>query len=235
MPDVRVAREWGHGRKCQGCGSGLPVQRGSGRPRKWCPTCKAAKEVEWARESTRRRRGVVRNETCDWCEGPIPEHFRVTRKWCCEECARARRARLDREKRWAARGLPAPGSDGWPHSCEECGDEFFHSLREGVRFCSRPCRHAAWGRTRRARKRDVDRESYSRRDVFDRDGWVCQLCDRKIDEGREYPDPLSPSVDHVVPISVGGPDTLANVQASHLECNLRKGVSAQGEQLRLVG
>ena len=38
-----------------------------------------------------------------------------------------------------------------------------------------------------------------------------------------WPDRRSPSVDHVVPLSRGGDDTLANVKLSHLTCNLSKG------------
>lgn len=39
------------------------------------------------------------------------------------------------------------------------------------------------------------------------------------------PDPGSPSIDHILPISKGGNDTIANVQLAHFECNWIKGDS----------
>ncbi len=51
-----------------------------------------------------------------------------------------------------------------------------------------------------------------------------KLC-RGCNETKElsWPNPASFSVDHVTPISLGGPDLRSNVQASHLGCNLKKG------------
>lgn len=77
-------------------------------------------------------------------------------------------------------------------------------------------------RARRARLAGVERETYSNAEIAERDGWCCQLCHEPIEPGRCYPDQLSLSIDHVIPLSRGGDDTRANVQASHLVCNLRK-------------
>lgn len=59
--------------------------------------------------------------------------------------------------------------------------------------------------------------------VFERDGWVCGLCDEPVPRDAVYPDPLSASLDHVVPLSLGGAHSLENVQLAHLSCNVRKG------------
>jgi 5-methylcytosine-specific restriction endonuclease McrA len=40
---------------------------------------------------------------------------------------------------------------------------------------------------------------------------------------RAYPDPLSASVEHVIPRSLGGGDDLANLRLSHLHCNTSRG------------
>lgn len=76
---------------------------------------------------------------------------------------------------------------------------------------------------RRARIRDVPSEPYTRAEVYKRDDGVCQVCRKPVDWHLAYPDLLSLSVDHRVPISRGGSDTLANVQLTHLRCNLKKG------------
>jgi 5-methylcytosine-specific restriction endonuclease McrA len=47
---------------------------------------------------------------------------------------------------------------------------------------------------------------------------------------------LAPSLDHIVPLSLGGsPDSPANLQLTHLRCNLAKRDRPAGEQLRLIG
>lgn len=65
-------------------------------------------------------------------------------------------------------------------------------------------------------------EPYLRADIFERDGWVCRICDEAIDPQLSWPDSWAASIDHIVPVSLGGDDTPANVQAAHLTCNIRK-------------
>lgn len=73
-------------------------------------------------------------------------------------------------------------------------------------------------------------ETYTRLSVFEKDGWVCQLCGGAIDPSLPWPDRMAASVDHIVPISLGGDDTFDNVQAAHSGCNSSKGnrVNAEG-------
>ncbi len=78
--------------------------------------------------------------------------------------------------------------------------------------------------TRRARKRGVKTEPYDRRWVFERDQGVCYLCNVSIDYYLLFPDEMSFSIDHIVPISRGGNDVLSNVASTHLGCNRKKHV-----------
>ena len=78
-------------------------------------------------------------------------------------------------------------------------------------------------------------EHYEHRDIFERDGWRCHLCGKKIDTSAPWPQPDSPSIDHLIPISLGGDDMPHNVAAAHLRCNQSKGNRSHGEQLRLIG
>lgn len=89
----------------------------------------------------------------------------------------------------------------------------------------------------KARKRGVPSEPYTTAEIGDRDGWRCRLCGKAVNRKRRFPDPLSPSIDHVVPLAVGGDDTRANVQLAHYGCNSAKRdrTWGNGEQLRLVG
>lgn len=84
-------------------------------------------------------------------------------------------------------------------------------------------------RARKARVRDAFVEPVLAYEVFERDGWICGLCSTPIPRDAVWPDLLSPSVDHIVPLSRGGEHSMANVQASHLSCNSRKQASVPVE------
>lgn len=76
---------------------------------------------------------------------------------------------------------------------------------------------------RRALKHGAIAENVDPGEVFKRDGWCCQICGAKT-EG-EWPEPLSPSLDHIVPLAQGGAHSYENVQLTHFICNMRKGAS----------
>lgn len=87
---------------------------------------------------------------------------------------------------------------------------------------------------RRAVEKGVEADVVDRDKVGDRDGWRC-FCGKKVDRHLPYPDPRSASLDHVIPISHGGPHAYANCRISHLTCNLARGNRGGGEQLLLFG
>lgn len=55
----------------------------------------------------------------------------------------------------------------------------------------------------------------------DTDG-SCGLCGEVMDWSLEWPDPMSPSIDHKIPLALGGAHSQANLQWAHLVCNMRK-------------
>lgn len=75
---------------------------------------------------------------------------------------------------------------------------------------------------RRAQKLAVPAEQFRHVEIFERDDWVCQICQEPIDRTAKAPHPLSPSLDHRRPLARGGDHTRANCQAAHLRCNVRK-------------
>ena len=89
-------------------------------------------------------------------------------------------------------------------------------------------------RRNRALKRGANHEAYMGRYIFERDNWICGICGRKINKRLKYPNPLSVSIDHIVPLSKGGDDSPVNVQAAHFRCNLGKNARNVG-QLRMFG
>lgn len=171
------------------------------------------------------------------CEGPAFGHG-----WCQKHYAR-----------WRRNGDPLNAGDrasirpSGLRRCSTCRQEKppedFYDVPESSRrkYRCKECQRAdARSRgvdaahRRRARLAELDSEQFSPSEIFERDGWVCQLCGRKINRRRKWPDPLSASIDHILPISLGGGHLRANAQASHLRCNLRKHTGGT-DQLRLIG
>lgn len=85
-----------------------------------------------------------------------------------------------------------------------------------------PGRAARTDALRRMRVQAATVESFAPRAVYERDGWLCRLCHLAIDPAVAWPDSMSASVDHIVPLAKDGEHSMANVQAAHLGCNSRK-------------
>jgi hypothetical protein len=68
--------------------------------------------------------------------------------------------------------------------------------------------------------------------IYERDQWICQLCDKPIDRELRYPDLMCASIDHVIPVSMGGPNSAENLQATHYLCNTSVGNKKTSGSLR---
>jgi hypothetical protein len=121
----------------------------------------------------------------------------------------------------------------YERKCAGCAGMFAAS-DQNKRFCTQEC---LWDWRRvglfpkptgeksyraRAERFGVKYETVIRSRVFERDAWTCGICDTPVDSGLKYPDPMSVSLDHVVPMCAGGTHTYDNVQCSHLYCNVTK-------------
>lgn len=181
----------------------------------------------------------VTEVSCEGCgvavrraqRGPVP-------RWCAK-CYTARNVLLTNERR---RNPDAPAlRAGRP--CQTCGEIVASTGTRGPirRWCD-PCtekhnrkvsdqwlkdrpdlqrdKWRAHKLKRRAQQRNLPAESISPQAIFERDGWSCGICRQDIDPDDRYPDPGSASVDHVIPLSLGGHHVWSNVQASHLLCNV---------------
>ena len=88
---------------------------------------------------------------------------------------------------------------------------------------------------RRALKFGAEYETFSRQEIFQRDKYVCQLCNRKTRPDYNQYHPLYPHLDHIVPLSLGGYHTKVNTQCLCRNCNTVKKNIGLGDQLRLFG
>ncbi len=78
---------------------------------------------------------------------------------------------------------------------------------------------------RRVRLDNVSIERFDPHEIFERDKWICQLCHSPVDSNLEWPDPLYPSLDHVLPLAANGQHSRTNTQLAHWICNVRKGAA----------
>ena len=121
--------------------------------------------------------------------------------------------------------------------CKRCGSQnvmtstgTFGPHREKIKCMD--CEAVTWGfepagpgtSSRQRAKRYGGRVGqYKRRDVFEADGWTCQICRATVSELVPVHDMTRAHIDHIIPLSRGGDDTRENVQTLCQGCNLKKG------------
>jgi len=124
--------------------------------------------------------------------------------------------------------------------CKECNKPFVseYGNKRSV-YCCDGCSHTHMHRIRRQKERAILRkasiESVDAIKVFNRDGWKCQLCNKKLrrkDRGTCCDN--APELDHIIPLSKGGEHSYRNTQCACRKCNSEKSNSELG-QLRLFG
>jgi hypothetical protein len=105
---------------------------------------------------------------------------------------------------------------------------------------SEEARHRKRQRARaRHRNRQVTGDGVTDEQILERDKWTCRIdqClyrSRRINPKYKYPDKRSASIDHILPLSLGGDDTQYNKRACHFGCNMARGTGRPGEQMPLA-
>jgi hypothetical protein len=75
-----------------------------------------------------------------------------------------------------------------------------------------------------------------KRKLCEQQKWKCSLCGKKLNSKLRSTHNMGVTIDHVIPVSKGGTGDLANLNAAHRICNIKKGNRSLGpEQLRIFG
>ena len=203
-------------RDCEVCGKPFPpksshglVQRTCSREcGKWINARARGKFTEW--------RSIL--PTCEKC-GAVT--YRGKLSHYCREC-------VDVAKResWArdAAKRKKPPRPILTIECQLCGCGLTTAYPE-TKWCRRCRRSVRKGDHRhRARRYGVAYEPINPAEIYERDNWTCHICSEEIRRvpGNEV-DIDGWSLDHVIPMSHGGPHLKWNVAASHWGCNVLKG------------
>ena len=94
--------------------------------------------------------------------------------------------------------------------------------------------HRIAGHKRRALKMNAGYEIFDPKEVFEGDRYICQHCGKKTrPDYKNTNHPLYPNLDHIIPLSKGGPHIKANTQCLCRQCNMKKSNNAKGDQMRL--
>ena len=131
-----------------------------------------------------------------------------------------RLARFRRRMEKVAEGKPASKRVFIQGRCSWCEEQFCAPMGK---WCSSKCKMAEKSALRHPER--FNPTPRLRREVYERDGWVCGLCDLPIDSSLAWPHKWSASLDHIVPQShMLIPDHSAlNLRAVHLQCNSMRG------------
>lgn len=152
---------------------------------------------------------------------PYPEFYGLKTSFC-KPCSRAR-----------ARAYGQ--AHATPPRQAQCGfcRKGFETHQPNAEHCSTRCRRAAWkarqvnlAKLESDRRRALMQGAYvadvDRQEIFERDGWVCQLCHEPVDRSLVFPHKMAASLDHIVPLARGGKHEPSNTQLAHFICNSAK-------------
>jgi 5-methylcytosine-specific restriction endonuclease McrA len=204
---------------CKECAALVP-QGHVGRPREFCDdVCKIryhSRRSNWSKVGLREGLGAA---FCRECDDP----FIMDRRnavYCSTACYRKG-------------NQYRPPFEPFIKACENCGSEFT-AKRSDARFCSTLCKNRDAGRRRmRTAKDSFGALAYSDQEIFERDGWRCHLCGKRVSKTAPRMSPTGATIDHLVPRSLGGVDAPSNVATAHRQCNVNKNTRAANDQLRL--
>jgi len=121
-------------------------------------------------------------------------------------------------------------------TCIECDCQVVTTYGDKrKKYCSDDCADKRNKRIAKAKRRahrvnNGKAESIDPIIIFIRDGWRCRLCGQKTPKKlRGTIDDKAPELDHIVPLSLGGPHTSTNVQTLCRKCNQLKGATICGQ------
>lgn len=206
---------------CAGCARPIYLGRGS-RPQ-GAATCQACRAEG---------RGPVPRapRPCRVCQAPFvpPRGSKGSRVTCTDACFDAFMQ--------AAAQLKAAANLVTERPCPDCGQLVLggHSTRR----CP-PCRAVrsqASNRRKNVKRRGAQMadRTLTLPELGRREGWRCHLCLKRVDQRLKSPHPMSPTFDHLIPISEDGDDAPENLRLAHRTCNVKRGTGGI-VQLLLVG
>ena len=224
--DIAAEREAAAFKPCIVCGAKAPCGRTCPDHRNFaqCSIC-----ATWHKNSNPHRETIYCSEDCRIEAGvnaagkyvgtssPLDWHncrcgawiARPDKKRCSTKCRPA-----PAEKIRTCPDCPAPLAKN-QQRCDDCRD--IHAAEK--RKQARKARPKGNKFRSRARHHGVPYEPVNRQKVYERDKWMCGICNEPVDKALKFPDVMSASLDHIIPMAKGGPHSYENTQCAHFICN----------------
>jgi len=177
-------------------------------------------------------------KTCKQCDKLFVGHKYKRSDYCSEVC------RVTYLTQYSIEYEKKKKEQKNPYVCKWCEEVFIAPYGSKRRiFCSDICikqyrnfykkkRKGFYGNHRqRARHYGVEYQRIKDIDILKRDKWTCCYCGCKMSkELRGTYKPNSPEIDHIIPMSKGGPHIESNLVCSCRECNnLKSDTTAEGQ------
>lgn len=192
---------------CQGCGEEIPVKCFGDTNKVFCSSCKGLRQREKGRTA---KKGKSKRRWKKKKDSPMRAIYDQWISLGSKPCSKCQA------------GFPVSTfQDCNRLYCQACKGDVD---RERSRLKGKKNGHSR----RRARKFNVPYENVDRLSVFQRDEYKCWICGKKtlsdfaLSEGSSCPHPDSPTLDHVIPLSKGGPHSYSNTKCACFLCNCLK-------------
>lgn len=214
----RAARTIGW-RSCEGCGCLFSISATqSQKSRRRCgldccqrpaSDCASLRTVEFRR--------------CAWCDHVLVVATGSQQTLCSKSCRKA----------WGRYRNPEwlDFKRIYWRSCPTCEKPWYSTRKNDRVCCSQECIDQFYEDQKNPDKRYRNVADGTRRRVYERDRWICQLCEGPVDPDESGH--FGPSIDHILPVSRGGSDHEWNLQLAHWICNVRRGNDLLDGQLGL--
>ena len=186
----------------------------------------------WHRRMNGRKKHA---KVCEFCGADYATTSRRS-AFCSERCAKrdhygwSRSKEIVHSPRSAARPsvvVVPPNRKRWfACVCRVCGAGFID--KAPYTHCSDSCRRVtrrAAVHAQKASRGEFSVSDSARLAIYERDGWTCQLCGVEVSRAYSWSDPLSPTLDHIIPQSLQSkPDhSASNLRLAHALCNSVRG------------
>ena len=232
---------------CSTCDS-LIVVNGKSLPNPQCHSCRAkarlgnceecAKPMDRGKPSAIRRfcsrqcsnasRSTIKMLNCDWCDKSYTytsEHKDNKYSICSRRCAY--NLRMKPSSPWKPPRVVVPRVE-YVNTCRDCGikNQPYKRLCESCGLKRRRSSKIACRAKRRSLEVAALVECVDPLDIYQRDLGVCYLCSEVIDLTLHFNHRDSFTLDHVIPLALGGDTSYINLASAHRSCNSRKGARA---------
>ena len=203
---------------CLWCGVALNQENKPGNPKRYC-----SRQHSGMYLNSKKPKVSKVEKVCVYCSQSYITNVKASR-FCSGNCRNKHYAVESKARRLAM------GARVYSAECDRChqlinSDAVIGKTKYG-RFC-RPCalvKQRERYRIKTAKRQGVAKPARLSADaLIERDGNLCRLCNTAIDLSLARNSRFGATIDHIVPLSLGGSDDIENMQLAHWICNIRKG------------